>query len=65
MEKYKAKSAAALAVENEIQRLKAEAYDCIAAINHYQAQLRATEARIVEIVNKKEVENVSKPTGDL
>lgn len=56
MEKFKSKSAAALALENEVQRLKAEAYDCIAAINHYQTQLRSVEQRLIELTNKKTLE---------
>lgn len=53
MEKFKSKSAATVALENEIQRLKSEAYDCIAAVTHYQNQLRAVEQKIVELSQKR------------
>ena len=53
MDKFKSKSAATVALENEIQRLKSEAYDCIAAVTHYQSQLREVEQKIVELSQKR------------
>jgi uncharacterized protein YukE len=40
----------------EIKELKAQAYDCLAAIEHYQKQLQAINQKIAELqqTNDKE-----------
>ena len=37
----------------EIKDLKAQAYDCLAAIEHYQKQLQAINQKIAELQSKQ------------
>jgi len=41
----------------EIKELKAQAYDCLAAIEHYQKQLQAINAKIQELSQVKDDKN--------
>ena len=38
----------------EIKELKAQAYDCLAAIEHYQKQLQTINAKIQELSQVKD-----------
>lgn len=40
----------------EIKELKAQAYDCLAAIEHYQKQLQAINQKIAELNEKQNAE---------
>lgn len=44
---------------DEIKELKAQAYDCLAAIEHYQKQLQAINQKIAELSQQKPKENDS------
>ena len=39
---------------DEIKELKAKAYDCIAAVEHYQKLLQEINAKIKELQKKKD-----------
>lgn len=40
---------------DELTKLKAQAYDCLAAIEHYQKQLQVINQKISELQNEQKV----------